>query len=51
MNLKNEIEPRMNTDQTRINNFAYAIQVSLNPCAIHGFIRVNPCSSVANRGS
>jgi len=51
---KNVIEPRMNTDETRINNSlsgncAYTIQVSLASHVTHRFICVNPCSSVANK--
>ena len=51
----NTFEPQMNTDETRMNNrlfcnFALTIQVSLCSHLTHGFIRVNPCSSVANQG-
>jgi hypothetical protein len=55
INLKGVIEPRMNTDEARINNrlssnCAYTIQVTINPHVICRFICVNPCSSVANKG-
>jgi hypothetical protein len=53
MNLKNEIEPRMNTDETRINIVlsgkpAPSFWAGSNSRVTHGFISVYPCSSVAN---
>lgn len=55
MTLKNEFEPRMNTDETQMNtrrlgNCAHTEQVNLNYCLARGFIRDNPCSSVAQKG-
>ena len=55
MSLKTAIEPRMNTDETRISNrissnFAHTVHVSCNPHVMQRSIRVNPCSSVANKG-
>jgi hypothetical protein len=55
MSLKTVIEPRMNTDETRISNrissnFAHTVQVSCNPHVTRRFIGVNPCLSVANKG-
>jgi hypothetical protein len=55
MNLKTVIEPRMNTDETRMDNrsssdFAHTVQVSCNLYVTHRFICVNPCSSVASKG-
>jgi hypothetical protein len=55
MNLKTVIEPRMNTDETRIDSrsssdFSHIVQVSCNPYVTHRFICVNPCLSVANKG-
>jgi hypothetical protein len=65
MSLQNPIEPQMNTDETQINNFSgncsHIIQVILNHRVTHGCIsvpkgyknlfKVNPCSSVASKGS
>jgi hypothetical protein len=40
MDLKNIFEPRTNTDEARINIDKFRVWF--------GFVRVNPCSSVAN---
>jgi hypothetical protein len=55
MNLKNVIEPRMDTDETRINNTlsdkpALIWQVECESRVSHVFICVYPCPSVADKG-
>ncbi len=55
MKLKNAIEPRMNTDETRIYNCSsgeiiFVTHVSFDSRDMHGFISVYPCSSVARKG-
>ena len=53
---KNEIEPRMNTDEIRINNSlpgecTTPFVISPDSHIAHGLICVDQCSSVANMGS